>query len=405
MNPNPNKIKGHHLFKDEIAPLFYANLNATDFIIINQGGTWSGKSEAIMRVLFCIAIVNPNFIITVVTDTVPKLKEDALRIALNINKRTDVEPFIDNYHATDRKITFTNGSEISFKSVMDTGQAHGEKRDILYVTEATRITYSIFQQLYLRTRHRVFVDYNPTDEFYIHNKVLANPIEYPSVKLLRSWHVHNPYISQDQHDRIERISDVEMWKVYARGLTGKLRGTVYKSWECVDTRFEYRNGVIHYVDWGFSAKQTADPLAAGRIMVNPPEYPHLDYLVDELIYAQGISPSHVATVFKEEGYQEGQLCFCDHSNDSIYELQLHGITGALPAIKGPGSLLSGILFLKRKNIGYTKRSTNIETELRKYKFMEIEGIVTNTPIDEYNHHMDGIRYGIHSNALVLGNVA
>jgi phage terminase large subunit len=393
------------LFKNEKSPLYWANLTAKEKIIINQGGTSSGKTEAIIRVLFTIAIIRKGYVITVISNTITKLKEDALRIAKNVAKIPEVKEFIKDYNSTDRVFTFHNDSLIEFKSFEDEEQAKGGKRHILYVSEATRIPYMIFYQADLRTKVRTFIDYNPTSTFWAHNKVINCPVddkgrkEFNSVKVIRSWHIHNPYLTDEEHDRLERIADKQLKKVYARGLTGMLSGTIYPGWVEVDN-FPWSDGVIWYVDWGFSEKESADPVAAGRIAFKP-KNSDLDFIADEIIYKQGVPASIIAKTMWASGYKTGQPCYCDHSPDDIRELRLAGIA-AFPASKGPGSLTSGILFMRSKKVGYTKRSENIREERKNYKFLEIEGIVTNTPIDEWNHHMDGIRYGCRTHSLVTG---
>ncbi|HEX2682695.1 MAG TPA: hypothetical protein VHL77_02110 [Ferruginibacter sp.] len=390
-----------HLFAEEKSPLYWANLFAQEKIVINQGGTSSGKTEAIIRVLFTIAIIRRDYIITVISDTIPKLKEDALRIARKVAQIPEVKRFVSDYNLTDRIFTFITGSIIEFKSFEDEEAAKGGKRHILYIVEATRVPFSVFYQADLRTSVRTFMCYNPTTEFWAHLRVLADTVEFPSTKVLRSWHEHNPYLTQEQHDRIERIQDPELKKVYGRGLTGKLKGTIYTNWTMVDD-WKWSDGVVWYVDWGFSEKESADPVAAGRIAFEPP-YIELDYVADQLCYSRGLPASEVARLFWDNGYKTGQPCYCDHSPDDIRELRLAGIA-AYPAAKGPGSVISGILFMRNKRVGYTKRSLDIQMELGKYKFLEIEGIVTNTPIDEFNHHMDGIRYGCRTHALRTGRV-
>jgi phage terminase large subunit len=396
-------MKEVQLFKNEKSPLYWANLTATQKIIINQGGTSSGKTEAIMRVLFTIAIIRKGYVITVTTNTVPKLKEDALRIAKNIAKIPEIKLFIKDYNSTDRTYTFNNDSIIEFKSFEDEEEAKGGKRHILYINEATRIPYAIFYQADLRTKVRTYMDYNPTSSFWVHDKVINCPTgpkgkEFDSVKVIRSWHEHNPYLTDAEHARIERIGDKDLFKVYARGLTGKLRGTIY-TWDEVEA-FPWTDGVIWYVDWGFSEKETADPTASGRIAYKPYDSEY-DYIIDELCYARGLAPDVLADRILKAGYKTGQPCYCDHSPEGIRTLRLKGIA-AFPFTKGPGSIIAGVLFMRNKKIAYTSRSENIRTEVRKYKFLEIEGIVTNTPIDEFNHHMDGTRGACHTHHLVTG---
>lgn len=394
------------LFAEEKHRLYWANLNAKAFVVVNQGGTSSGKSECIIRVLFTIAILCAKYRILITTNTVPKLKQDALAIALVVAQLPEMKMFIKQYNATDRFFIFHNGSKMEFNSYATAEEAKGPKYHIVYITELTRVKWGVFEQLYMRTKVRMYVDYNPTDTFYIHTKVIGNPKRFTSVMKLRSDHRDNPYLSDEMHARIENIDEpgTETHNVYARGFTGRLRGTVYVNWVSVNTTFDYRDGVIWYVDWAKGESKTADPVAAGRIMIKPPDFPELDYLVDELVYDQAVSASEVAQVFKEVGYKDGQRCFCDHQPIFNYELVVNGITGAVPAVKGPGSVNSGILFTRKKKVGYTARSTNIHNEQSKYKFLEVDGIVTNTPVDEYNHHMDGIRYGVHGEAIYTGDL-
>lgn len=394
------------LFCDERSPLYWANLTAKEKIVVNQGGTSSGKTEAIIRVLFTIAIIRKGYIITVISDTIPKLKEDALRIAKTVSRYPEIKLLIKDYNSTDRIFTFKNESIIEFKSFEDEEAAKGGKRHILYISEATRVQYMVFYQADLRTKVRTFMDYNPTASFWVHNKVINCPAvngkkEFDSVKVIRSWHIHNPYLTDAEHDRLERIADKDLFKVYARGLTGKLRGTIYSNWAEVE-EFPWTDGVIWYVDWGFSEKESADPTAAGRVAFNPQDCEY-DYVLDEICYARGLPPSELAKLIWAAGYKAGQACYCDHSTESIRELRLAGIH-AFPFTKGPGSILAGVLFMRSKRIAYTRRSDNIRMETKKYTFLEIDGIVTNTPIDEFNHHMDGTRGACHTHSLRTGQV-
>jgi phage terminase large subunit len=390
------------LFPNERSPLYWANLTAKEDIVINQGGTYSSKSYSIIKVLFTIAVLRRGYVITVISNTVTKLKEDAIRIAKDIVDKSDVlKEMIASYNSTDRTYLFKNGSLIEFKSFETPEQAEGGKRDILYVNEAPRIPYRTFFLAQMRTRVRTFVDYNPTSTFWIHNNVLDNKAEYKSVKVIRSWHIHNPYLAQEQRDRIENIQDPELWKVYARGLTGKLKGTIYPNWDEVE-EFNYSDGVVWWLDFGFSESSKADPTAGGKMAFHPKDSEY-DFICKELIYTQGISSEQIVTVFRANGYKDGQIVYCDHAPAMINELRIHGIS-AVPAIKGPGSLLSGILFLRNKNVAYTKDSENIRMERGKYRFEEIEGIMTNTPADEWNHHMDGIRYAAYSHSLRTGRI-
>ena len=68
--------------------LYRQNFNSTKDIVVNQGGTSSGKTYAILQVLFAKAI-SETCIITVVGQDIPNLKVGALRDAIDIHNGDD----------------------------------------------------------------------------------------------------------------------------------------------------------------------------------------------------------------------------------------------------------------------------------------------------------------------------
>jgi len=64
--------------------LFRQNYTSTAHVVINQGGSSSGKTYAIEQALFCLACQNKKKIITVVGQDIPNLKAGALRDAMEI---------------------------------------------------------------------------------------------------------------------------------------------------------------------------------------------------------------------------------------------------------------------------------------------------------------------------------
>ena len=378
------------LFDSEPNPLYYANLLASERIVVNQGGTYSSKSYSIMQVLCTFAVSQLNVDIVVAGASIPKLKEDVMKIMAQLvlgNK--NLRKFVKSFNIQDRRYVFSTGSSIEFKSYEDAEMAKGGKHHYLYVSEATRFDYATFDILNRNTAIRTFVDYNPTFRFWVHDIVLANKVQYPSTKMIRSWHEHNRYISQDKHDEIERISDKAMWRVYARGLTGKLEGLVY-SWGAIESVESFGVGVkevIWGIDWGY----TNDPTAITKVSIMDDG----SYVVEEKSYSAGISAERCCHILRSNGYEDGQGVYCDHDKEMIYRMRLGGVI-ALSAEKGSGSILTGILHLKQLKIFYTFESRNLAIELSKYSFVEVDGNNTNKTIDKYNHLLDSARMAIYS---------
>jgi phage terminase large subunit len=95
----------------EASILFKQNYTSTANIVINQGGTSSGKTYSIIQVFFFLACETAKQIITVVGQDIPNLKAGALRDALDIyDKSAQLKKLVKNYNKTDRIFELYNGS-------------------------------------------------------------------------------------------------------------------------------------------------------------------------------------------------------------------------------------------------------------------------------------------------------
>ena len=133
--------------------LFRQNYTTEAHIVINQGGTSSGKTYAIEQVLFCLACEAEKQVITVVGQDIPNLKAGALRDAQNIYLSSDaLQAAVKSYNKTDRIFEFYNGTVIEFKSYENSQDAKSGKRDYLFVNEANGIHWEVYNELALRTK-------------------------------------------------------------------------------------------------------------------------------------------------------------------------------------------------------------------------------------------------------------
>jgi phage terminase large subunit len=90
--------------------LFAHNYKAQTHVVVNQGGSSSGKTYAILQVLFCLAVAD-KAVITVVGQDIPNLKVGALRHALEIyNQQPALKRKVKKFNRSDRVFEFTNGS-------------------------------------------------------------------------------------------------------------------------------------------------------------------------------------------------------------------------------------------------------------------------------------------------------
>ena len=364
--------------------LFKQNYNATAQTVINQGGTSSGKTYAIEQVLFCLASENHKQVITIVGQDIPNLKAGALRDALTIYNNSDqLKTMVKTYNKTDRIFEFHNGTIIEFKSYENAQDAKSGKRDYLFINEANGISYDVFNELSLRTRKRVFIDYNPNSNFWVHDYLIGKN----NVQLIISDHRHNPFLQQSERDKIEALkeADHELWKVYARGLTGKIMGLVFaNNWHICEAIPAGAKLIAAGLDFGYTNDET------GCIEVYRQNG---ELWVDELIYETHLTNTDISRKMQDVGISKSTEIIADSAEPKSIEELIRLGWNVKGAKKGPDSIQHSIDILKRYKINVTRRSTNLRKELGRYKWkVDRSGKPVNEPVDSWNHLIDPLRY-------------
>ena len=199
-------ISVYELFRtEERTTLYDQNINSKARVVVNQGGTSSGKTYAIMQVLFELGYEQPNQIITVVGQDIPNLKVGAYRDAKTIMDKYDtVDAAYPQINEGERIIKGFNGSIIEFKSYADAQDAKSGKRDYLFINEANGISYEVYWQLAIRTRKKIFIDYNPSARFWVHDELIGRE----GVETLYSWYKHNQFLTDEEQDINREIRQI-----------------------------------------------------------------------------------------------------------------------------------------------------------------------------------------------------
>lgn len=345
------------------------------------GGTSAGKTISILQILIDKAQSDKTPTLTsIVSESYPHLKRGAMRDFLNIMQSHNY--FKDDaWNKTDSIYTFETGSRIEFFSADQPSKVRGPRRDRLYMNECNNIGYEAFDQLEVRTKHEVWLDWNPTSEFWWYDEVAPHR-EHDFITLT---YKDNEALDPQIVASIEaRRHNKAWWRVYGLGLLGEVEGKIFTDWQIIDeipheARLERRG-----LDFGYSNDPTA--------LVDIYSY-NGGIILDEQLYRKGMSNKQIAD-FILNLPQPTTLVVADSSEPkSIDELTMYGVT-VLPANKGQGSVLQGIQKLQDQRVSITKRSTNGIKEYRNYMWMtDKEGRILNKPIDLWNHWMDATRYG------------
>lgn len=354
---------------------------------VAQGSMSAGKTGAALLLMIDWAIEYPGSIGTVVADSLPRLRKDAMRLFLDICRETNLRKLC-TWNATELTLTLPNGSLIEFCSI-ETLVGQGAKRDFLYVNEANLITWAQFSDIEPRTRKRVIIDFNPVNEFWAHTELIGDETRN-DVVFGKFTYKDNEALDTDSINAIEaRRGDgtSNWWRVYGLGEIGSLEGNVYQGWTPMPESEIRKGRLIRYgLDFGFSNDETA------VVAIYEQEDGSLG-VVEEL-YQKGILASKYPEILKSHNIDPTVLIVADGARPEIIaDIDDKGFR-IIAARKDPGSVKRGIAFVQDTKIVYS--GENLQREFLDYAWRKKKstGKTLDEPQDGNDHLLDALRYAI-----------
>lgn len=319
-------------------------------IIVNQGGTRSGKTYGIVKLLIGLSL-KEKLSVSMTSLSFPHLRKGCMRDWREIMEKYELYD-VPSHVRTENTYYYPTGSYMEFFSVDDHLKVRGPGRDILFVNEANLIDFDTFTQLLLRTKKCVFIDYNPADEFHwIYDKVLTRP----DCAFIKSTYEDNPFLPQEQRKEIENLKNLDenFWRIYGQGERGHSEGIIFTNW---DTYVTNPQGQPHYgLDFGFN-----HPCALTKAIERD-----IDLYLEELIYQSHLTNPELITLLKQF-LPSGTLIYCDPSRpDIIAEINRAGFR----AIPANNDVKAGLMFMKAKRLHIHAQSVNLQKEIKAYKFL------------------------------------
>lgn len=350
------------------------------------GGTAASKTISIL--IWCIKYAQTKWdgpkLVTIVSESYPHLESGAMRDFKSIMQSTGY--WNENlWHGTKHIYTTEAGNEIQFMSMDTYGKAHGPRRDVLYVNEANNLEYKIVDQLITRTREVIWLDWNPSEEFWFYTEMQPNRDDIDFITLT---YKDNEALDETSVKEIESHKHNKgWWTVYGLGQLGEVEGRIYTGWKAIDeipheARLERRG-----LDFGYSQ----DPAAIVDVY-----YHNGGYILDERLYQKGMSNRALATYLLNMDKANTIVIADSAEPKSIDELMEYGV-GVQPANKGQGSVSQGINYMQSQRISYTKRSIHLAKEFRRY-FWETDkdSNILTSPQKGNDHLLDAARYAMES---------
>jgi len=360
---------------------FFKNLDAYRrgvHFIINQGGQGSSKTYSILQLLYMLAKQSLTGLrITVASYALPHLKAGAMadfdKILLSFGEN------VARIKHISESTYYVGHSQIIFYGIEgNTAKAHSVRRDILYVNEANlKVGWDVFDQLSSRTSGAVFLDFNPTQEFWLHDKLMPN---FPH-ELIISTYLDNPWLPPQELNNIlskrGKVGFDNWWKVYGLGQLGKLEGCIFPNWHfgAFDTSLPAGYGL----DFGFNA-----PDALVKIAVH--EKAKRIYW-DERIYKEGNSASELEQLLALHCTRNDRI-IADCADARMIKT-LGRRFNIKPTNKAKWTVPEALKMMQDYEFIVTETSPNLAKELNNYIWSDKKAGI---PIDAFNHLIDAGRY-------------
>lgn len=369
--------------------------------IVNKGSARSGKTVGIIQVYDFIADSSAKHRkLSIISQSFPHLREGAIYEYKKYMMRENIK----RNHNISAHEFHVNKSIINYFSVDDPSKAIGPGRDIGYINECNKgVTFETYNNLSTRTTECMFLDYNPSGEFWLQdpeNGILADP---------RTIVIHSTWLDNIENLSKKQIQDfINMkqksktsdywsyyWKVYGEGkdavlLEERIMPVIREISAVPKDAVEIPSGL----DYGFFP----DPTAYVRLWVR--RKPLRDELyVKEIVYGQKLSINSKGTsgnltdVLHAKGIniKSSIISECADAR-AISDMRDAGFTG-IEAVKKM-TVEASIPLFHDYDIYVVGNSPNVWKEFDNYKYKRNKrGVILGVPEEgQADHTIDATRY-------------
>lgn len=241
---------------------------------------------------------------------------------------------------------------------------------------------------------QITLTFNPWNEHHWIKKRFFDCEPDPDILAMTTNYMCNEWLDKADLKVFETMkkNNPRRFAVAGLGGWGIVDGLVYESWKEeefslreIQNKYDLKSGFG--LDFGY----TNDPSAAfiGFVDVDNRKI----YVWDEM-YQKGSSNRKIFDNLSQMGYSKDRFTGDSAEPKSIDELKGYGmrITGAT---KGKDSIINGIQWIQDCEIIIHPRCVNFLTEISNYTWDKDKfGNKLNRPIDDFNHLMDAMRYGL-----------
>ena len=410
--------------------------------IVNSGGSRSSKTYSILQLFVTILMQKKNYKISCYRnlriDCIDTVGQDFKNI-IELSGLSD--KFVHNIKDA-KWVCKASGSVIYFAGTEKIHKALGQQNNIIFLNEISEFSLAVFNQLDQRTRDKVFIDYNPSKDFWIESYR-----ENESAEFLHSTYQDNPFLTRGIISKLQSYNPYEvdstyvengqvyhkgfpvseknqpppnrpniknntadkyLYEVYCLGLGSEKPNRIYTGWKTCEDQFfhslPYEKFYGH--DFGVSS-----PTAVVEVCFDGDR----TFYINEILYKPSNEMGMTLGEYLQQKRASGKplvdrdkIIVCDSAKKSmVLDLAKQGLN-AVPALKGQGSVSRTISSVQSFNVVYTKSSLNLKEEYFEYSWkLDRYGLADESPeLHKPDHLMDSTGYVISwmINYLAIGVV-
>jgi len=355
--------------------------------MVLYGSAASGKSYFIAQKIIYRILTENNHRFLIVRKVARTLRHSVFQSIIDILSQWKIIKLF-KINKSEMTITYApKNSSIIFLGVDDVEKLKSIAGvTSVFIEEATELTIEEFHQIDLRLRgetenyKQIMLAFNPISINNWVKKHWFDTIQEDAL-VVKTTYLDNRYIDEQYRNVLEALkhSNYELYKVYALGEFGLLKGVIYPQITIVDEMPEGLENVGFGADWGF-----VDPsvIVMGGFKGN-------DVYLDELLHRTGMLTREIIKYMPKETYGYADSA----EKDRIVECQRAGLW-VQPAIK---EVTAGINRVKSYNIHITRRSVNLIKDFQVYSWKQDKnGNELEVPDHFHSDGCDAVRYFVHS---------
>lgn len=242
---------------------------------------------------------------------------------------------------------------------------------------------------------QITLTFNPWNEHHWIKKRFFDAAPDPDILALTTNYMCNEFLDAADKKVFDTMkkNNPRRYRVAGLGDWGIVDGLVYESWEEKLFNMDDIKKIAGIKSgFGLDFGYTNDPSALWCGMVDLKA--KIIYVFDEL-YKQGMSNEAIYDNVSKIGYRKERIRADSAEPKSIDRLRELGLSNIKAARKGKDSVNNGIDFIQDFKIIIHPRCVNFLTEISNYTWdTDKFGKKINKPIDDFNHLLDAMRYGM-----------